>query len=219
MPFSFPKLYPILDASAIPSAGRAEFLERIGQELAAAGATLLEYRNKPGSEAEILADAAILRRAMPRKKVKLILDDRADLVVLTGFDGVHVDGGDISPCEARELLGPGKIIGTYGGTESLLPGILNEPADYLSIGPVFATTTKQTAKAPIGLDGVRRLRAQAGLEAVLVAVGGITLETAPKILEAGASMVAVSAAIFRTADPAAEFRRWMEMLAALTFAQ
>lgn len=212
MSFSFPTIYPILDSAVIPQEGRAEFLRRLGSELADAGVTLLEYRNKTGSEAELLADAAILRSALPAGKVKLILDDRADLVERTGFDGVHVDAGDAAPAEARRLVGPGRVVGTFGGSEALLPGILKEPADYLSIGPVFATTTKQTTKAPIGVEGVRKLRQEAGAGAVLVAVGGITLETAPAVLDAGASVIAVSAAIFRSNDPAAEFRRWKTVL-------
>jgi thiamine-phosphate pyrophosphorylase len=212
MSFSFPKIYPILDSTVIPQVGRAEFLRRLGSELADAGVTLLEYRNKTGSEAELLADAALLRAALPSGKVKLILDDRADLVERAAFDGVHVDAGDAAPAEARRLLGPGRIVGTFGGSEALLPGILKEPADYMSIGPVFATTTKQTTKPPIGVEGVRKLRREAGPGAVLVAVGGMTLERAPAVFEAGASVIAVAAAIFRSADPVAEFRRWKTVL-------
>jgi thiamine-phosphate pyrophosphorylase len=172
----------------------------------------MEYRNKNGTDAEVLADVAILRIAMPAPNIKLILDDRVDLIERAGFDGVHVDAGDLTPSEARRLLGPSRIVGTFGGSDALVPGILEEPADYFSIGPVYSTTTKQTTKASIGPEGVRRLREQAGSEAVLVAVGGITLESAPLVLAAGANTVAVSAAIFRTADPAAEFRRWLEAL-------
>jgi thiamine-phosphate pyrophosphorylase len=150
----------------------------------------------------------VLRQALPAGQVKLILDDRADLVDRLEFDGVHVDAGDVSIAEARRMLGPGRIVGTFGGSDSLLPGILNEPADYLSIGPVFPTTTKETSKTPIGIEGVRRLRGEAGPEAVLVAAAGITLETAGAVLEAGASTVAVAAALFSKEDPAAEFRRW-----------
>jgi len=212
MSFAFPRIYPILDSSSIPPAGREEFLGRLGRSLAETGVTLLEYRNKNGSDAEIVADAEILRRALPADQVKLVLDDRADLVPSIGFDGVHVDAGDLSPAEARRMLGPARIIGTFGGSEELVPGILGEPADYLSIGPVFATTTKQTTKAPIGIEGLRRLRRQAGPEAILVAAAGITLETAPAVLAAGTNTVAVSAAIFRAADPAAEFRRWRAVL-------
>jgi thiamine-phosphate pyrophosphorylase len=210
--FSFPKVYPILDAGTIPQTKRAEFLQRLGAELAEAGVTLLEYRNKSRIEAELLADAAILRAALPVPNVKLILDDRVDLVERAGFDGVHVDAGDAAPAEARRLLGPERIVGTFGGSETLVPGILNEPADYLSIGPIFPTTTKQTTKAAIGAAGVRKLREQAGPNVVLVAVGGVTLETAPDILAAGANVIGVSAAIFRAKDPAGEFRRWLAAL-------
>jgi thiamine-phosphate pyrophosphorylase len=212
MSFSFPKIYPILDSAVIPQVGRVEFLRRLGGELTAAGVTLLEYRNKTGSETELLADAAMLRMALPAGRVKLILDDRADLVMRAGFDGVHVDTGDAAPAEARRLVGPGRIVGTFGGSEALLPGILQEPADYLSIGPVFATTTKRTTKTPIGVEGVRKLRKEAGPHTVLVAVGGVRLENAPAVLAAGASVIAVAAAIFRSADPAAEFRRWKTAL-------
>ncbi len=212
MKFEFPSIYPILDSALIPTADRERFLRELGESLADAGVALLEYRNKTNSDAEVLADAAILRAAMPPANTRLILDDRVHLVEAAGFDGVHVDAGDLTPVEARSRLGPNRIIGTFGGSESLLPDILNEPADYLSIGPVDRTTTKQTTKPPIGIEGVRRLRQQAGPRPVLIAVGGVTLQTAPSILAAGATTVAVAAAIFQAADPAAEFRRWKAAL-------
>lgn len=216
MDFVFPKIYPILDSSFIPTAlaieERREFLHRLGSELTQAGVTLLEYRNKTGADAEIVRDAAVLRAALPGENVKLILDDRADLVEQAGFDGVHVDAGDVSAAEARRLLGPARIVGTFGGSDGFLPGALDAPVDYLAVGPVFATTTKQTSKAPIGVEGVRRLREQAGRERILTAAAGITLETAPAVLEAGASAVAVAAALFGAANPAAEFRRWLAAL-------
>jgi thiamine-phosphate pyrophosphorylase len=213
MAFSFPKIYPILDASFIPATGRAEFLRRLGGSLASAGVTLLEYRNKTGGDAELLADAEILRAALPAKQVKLILDDRADLVEQVGFDGAHVDSGDLSPAEARRLLGPERIVGTFGGGDAgMIPGILATPADYFSIGPVFATRTKQTSLPLIGMDGIRRLRAEAGARPALVAIGGITLATAAEALSAGATVVAIAGALFRQPDPAAELRRWIQEL-------
>jgi thiamine-phosphate pyrophosphorylase len=209
----WPRVYPILDASFIPVTGRADFLRRLGGSLADAGVMLLEYRNKTGAEAELLADAAILRDAMPAEQVKLILDDRADLVEDIGFDGVHVDTGDMKPAEARKLLGHGRIIGTFGGgAAGMVPGILEAPADYFSIGPVFATRTKQTSSPLIGMEGVRRLRAEAGPGPVLAAIGGITLATAAEALSAGATLVAIAGALFRQPDPAAEFRRWLAAL-------
>lgn len=208
MVFSFPKIYPILDSSIIPNRGRAEFLRRLGAGLAEAGVTLLEYRNKTGSSTEILDDAALLRAAMTSPQVKLILDDKADLVEPAGFDGVHVDAGDVSPVDARQIVGPDRIVGTFGGSTEFLPGVLDAPVDYWAVGPVFRTTTKQTDKPPIGPEGVRRMRVQAGPERVLTCAAGITLDTAPLVLAAGATSIAVAAAIFRAADPAAEFRRW-----------
>ncbi len=212
MPIQFPRIYPILDASFLPAFDRIRFLKELGGALTEAGVTLLEYRNKLGSDAELIADAKILREAMPAGRVRLILDDRAELVEAMGFDGVHVAAGAITAAEARRIVGPGRIVGTFGGGESLLPGILAEPADYFAIGPVFTTTTKQTDKQPIGIEGVRKLRKQAGPDVILTAAAGITLETAGLVLAAGASTVAVAAAIFKTTDPASEFRRWHDTL-------
>ena len=212
MQFNFPKVYPILDASIIPSKRRSDFLRGLGASLTDAGVTLLEYRNKESSDSELLADAEALRMSMPSGKVKLILDDRVDLVELAAFDGVHVDAGDLSPERARQLLGSARIVGTFGGSDKLLTGILDAPADYLAVGPVFETRTKQTEKNPIGIDGVRRLREQAGPLVVLSAAAGITLTTAQSVLDAGATMIAVSEAIFRTSHPAEEFERWMKEL-------
>jgi thiamine-phosphate pyrophosphorylase len=212
MKLEFPKVYPILDSSIIPVAGRAGFLRSLGASLADAGLSLLEYRNKTGSDAEIIADAAILRSVLPRENVKLVLDDSVHLVDAVQFDGVHVDDRDLEPNEARRRLGPDRIVGTFGGGEHLLPGVLELPVDYLAIGPVFETRTKRTDKRPIGLQGVRRLREQAGPDVVLSAAAGITLGTAQSVLDAGASMVAVSEAIFRNSDPAGELRRWLNEL-------
>ncbi|HTX76368.1 MAG TPA: thiamine phosphate synthase [Terracidiphilus sp.] len=212
MAWTFPRIYPILDSSQILLTGRDEFLRRLGSELTDAGVTLLEYRNKTGPDTQIRADGDALRIAMPAGKVKLILDDRADLVDGIDFDGVHVDSGDVTVRAARHLVGASRIVGTFAGSDALIPGILSEPADYFAIGPVFTTTTKQTDKPPIGLEGVRRLRAEAGRGLVLTAAAGIRFETAAAVLEAGASTVAVSAALFRTPDPAAEFRRWYAAL-------
>jgi thiamine-phosphate pyrophosphorylase len=212
MHFTFPKVYPILDASFIPAFGRAEFLRKLGGELVEAGVTLLEYRNKTGSDTELLADAEVLRTALPFNQVKLILDDRVDLVEQLSFDGVHVDAGDFTPRAARGLLAPECIVGTFGGNDALLPGVLAEPADYFSIGPVFPTRTKQTTMPSIGIEGIRRLRKEAGTAPALVAVGGITLATAAEALAAGATMVAIAGAIFRQPDPAAEFRKWLAEL-------
>src|SRR5258708_7683722 len=97
MGFLVAKDYPILESSYIPGSGRAEFLNKLGRSLADAGVRLLEYRNKMGSDAEVLADARLLRAAMPLGRVKLVLDDRVDVALAAEFDGVHVDAGDLPP--------------------------------------------------------------------------------------------------------------------------
>jgi len=210
MTFVLPRVYPILDSAYIPFAGRVAYLDQLGQALAVAGVKLLEYRNKPGTDAEVLADARQLRAAMPG--TTLILDDRVDVALAAGFHGVHVDAGDLPPADARALMGAEAVIGTSASSEAQLREALRGPADYIAFGPVFPTTTKQTSAPPIGVEGVRRFRALAGPDTKLVAAAGITLETASAILAAGADSVAISAAIFNQADPAAEFNRWIALL-------
>src|ERR1700735_2110759 len=119
-----PRLYPILDASILPARGRVQFLQRIGNSLADAGVTLLEYRNKTGLDDNVLADAEVLRRAMPPGQVKLVLDDRVHLVKMAGLDGAHVDAGDMSPADARAILGTEQIVGTFGGSDKLVDNVL-----------------------------------------------------------------------------------------------
>jgi thiamine-phosphate pyrophosphorylase len=214
MGFNLTVVYPILDSSFIPAglpaAGRAEFLDRLGRSMAEAGVRLMEYRNKDGADAEVLADARILRKAMPG--VTLVMDDRVDVALAADFDGAHVDAGDLPVADARRLLGTDRVVGTSAGSEAQLLEALASGADYIAFGPVYPTTTKHTLAPTIGLEGVRRFRQLAGPSPALVAAAGITLEAAPAILEAGANSVAVAAAIFGCEDPAAEYRRWMARL-------
>ncbi len=177
-----------------------------------AGIRLLEYRNKTGTDAEVLADARVLRAAMLSGEVKLVLDDRVDVALAAGFDGVHVDAGDLPTADARILLGPGRIVGTSASSEAVLQAEMSGPVDYVAFGPIFPTMTKQTSAMPIGIEGVKRFRSIAGTETILVAAAGITLATAPAILEAGADAVAVAAAIFKKDDPAAELQAWLRAL-------
>jgi thiamine-phosphate pyrophosphorylase len=155
----FPRVYPILDSSVIPNSGRAVFLDRLGRSMADAEVRLLEYRNKTGTDAEVLADARILRSAM--SVATLIMGDRVDVAMAAHFDGVHVDGGDLSPSDARLLLGGEATIGTSASSEAELHAALGSGADYIAFGPVFPTTTKQTSALPIGIDGVSRFRSLA----------------------------------------------------------
>jgi thiamine-phosphate pyrophosphorylase len=205
-------VYPILDASFLPRVNRLAVLTALGQSLCDAGVTLLEYRCKTLSDADLLAEALALRAAMPASHVRLVLDDRLELVLSARFDGAHLDAGDATPEQGRALLGEQAMIGTSASSDRELRQALVAPVDYIAFGPIFPTATKQTVATPIGIAGVETFRAIAGSRPILVAAAGITLATAPAIVAAGADSVAVAAALFTAADPAAEFRRWMDRL-------
>src|SRR5271156_5456624 len=140
-----PPLYPILDASILPAHGAAREaqLRSLIEELLAAGVSLLQYRNKLGTEGEILADANFLRKVMPFGSCTLILNDYPSLAVEAGFDGVHLGQLDMAPEEARSIVGAERILGVSTHNPEQLAEAELTSADYLAIGPVFATSSKQ----------------------------------------------------------------------------
>lgn len=202
----FPSLYPILDAGFLPTEleGRHSFLRTLIPELADAGVSILQYRNKQGSEAEIRADARVMREAAGRR-LKLILNDWPALAVEAGFDGVHVGQQDIQPRAAREIVGANRIVGVSTHNEAQLRAAELEQVDYIAIGPVFATSSKVNPDPVVGLEGIRLARGIT--RKPVVAIGGITLETAARVRAAGADSVAVISAIFRPGDNPAELAK------------
>ena len=198
----FPSLYPILDAGYLAGVeDRAGFLRRLVRELAAVGVAILQYRNKAGGEAQILADARAMREAAGPETL-LILNDFPGLAVEAGFDGVHVGQTDMNPAEARAIVGPGRIVGVSTHNEAQLRATARQPVDYIAFGPVFATPTKENPDPVVGLEGVRQARCLT--RRPLVAIGGITLENAAAVREAGADSVAVISAIFAPGGDAAK---------------
>jgi thiamine-phosphate pyrophosphorylase len=195
----FPPLYPILDAVFLPSntTHRQDTLTRLVTSLVSAGVEILQYRNKQGSEAEILRDAEVIRAASPG--LTLILNDYAYLTTQAGFDGVHLGQQDMPPREARALLGSETIIGISTHNDAQLRAADREPVDYIAIGPVFATLSKANPDPLIGLDGVRLARRLTAKP--LIAIGGITHESAAYVWRAGADSVAVISAIFSNGQP------------------
>lgn len=193
---SFPSLYPILDSSYLAGAAdRAGTLQQIIRDLASAGVEILQYRNKSEDEFQILADARALREAAAGTGLLLIINDYPAVAVQAGFDGVHVGQTDMPPDEARRILGPGKILGVSTHNEAQLRAAASQPVDYVAIGPVFPTATKQNPDPVIGLEGVQRARQLT--RKPLVAIGGITAANAPAVLRAGADSVAIISAIFK----------------------
>ncbi|MBZ5599791.1 MAG: thiamine phosphate synthase [Acidobacteriia bacterium] len=180
-----PRLYPILDTSCFPD---PEALLLAAEELVAAGVTLLQYRNKTGNARQMLDQALELRRRLG-SSVKLIMNDRADLCLAATFDGVHVGQDDLSSEGARKVIGEGLWLGVSTHNPEQVSEADRTSADYLAIGPVFATSSKVNPDPVIGLEGVRRARALT--RKPLVAIGGITRANCGSVIDAGADSVAV----------------------------
>ena len=132
----------------------------------------------------------------------LILNDWPELAVEAGFDGVHVGQTDVSPAEARAIVGPGKIVGVSTHNEAQLRAADRQPVDYIAVGPVYATATKENPDPVVGLEGVRLAR---GLtRKPLVGIGGISAENAAAVRQAGADSLAVISGIFAPGGDAAK---------------
>lgn len=191
----FPRLYPILDAELVlHEAGdeRHALLRRLVRELAEAGVEILQYRNKRDPDAAVVEDARAMKAVAG--EMRLILNDRAPLVAACGWDGVHVGQEDLAPRQARLLVGERAVVGFSTHNEEQIVAAMEEPVDYLAVGPVFTTMNKVNPDPVIGLEGVRRARRLT--DRPLVAIGGITRETVRAVIEAGADSVAVIGAIF-----------------------
>lgn len=187
-----PRLYAIIDADLLTRRGVR--LRKFAVGLSAAGVTLIQYRNKSGSPQEILTAAASLREVFNKADCQLILNDRPDLAVLATFDGVHVGQTDLSPDDARRVLTTNQIVGVSTHNDDQVRAADLTSADYIAIGPVFATGTKEDPDPVVGLEGVRRARVLTAKP--LVAIGGITRANARSVIEAGADSVAVISALF-----------------------
>jgi thiamine-phosphate pyrophosphorylase len=197
------RLYVMVDAEVL--AARNVSLAAFARDLRAAGVELVQYRDKNGSPQEVLRAASILREAMSGSGCKLILNDRADLAVLANFDGVHVGQGDLSPADARRVVGPDRIVGVSTHTPEQVRIADQSCADYIAIGPVFATGTKPDASPVVGLEGVRRARAFTTKP--LVAIGGITRANARSVIDSGADSIAVISALFAPNESTAQLAR------------
>jgi thiamine-phosphate pyrophosphorylase len=164
-------------------------IEGFARELRDAGIRFLQYRDKDASDEIVLERAALLRIIFPASDSCLILNDRVPLVHAAGFDGVHVGQEDLSPAEVRAMLGPEVLIGVSTHSEGQLLMAADGPADYVAIGPVYATASKLLPEPVVGLEGVRSARVMTTKP--LVAIGGINRSNCSAVIEAGADSVAV----------------------------
>jgi thiamine-phosphate pyrophosphorylase len=199
---NLPKLYAIVDVScfALPLRTTAAIVDYT-KDLVDGGASFIQYRNKVGTTREMLSDARELRRVLATE-VTLIMNDRADICIAAGYEGVHVGQDDLSPEGARTVIGPQRILGVSTHNLEQLAAADAGPADYIAYGPVFATSSKRNPEAVIGLDGLRAARA--ATRKPLVAIGGITRANAKSVVDAGADSVAVIADLLSSPRKVAE---------------
>ena len=163
------------------------------------GVTCVQLREKKCSTREFIAEALAVRDFLKWRGVPLIINDRVDVALAVGADGVHLGQGDLPLAEARAILGESKLIGI--SAESLRDAVAaeNAGADYLGVSPIFATPTKTDTAAPLGLEGLRAIRRQVKLP--LVAIGGLNAGNAAAVIGGGADGVAVVSAIVAADDP------------------
>ena len=194
MSFELPKVYPLTDVG-MTGLSHAEQTRR----LAIGGASLVQVREKALSVNEFYSEAELALETARKLGVRLLINDRVDIALTLGADGVHLGQDDLPPEQARKLLGDQAIIGysTHNVAQALDARAL--PLNYIAVGPIFATTTKTDTSPVLGLEGLRAIRDAVG-DIPLVAIGGITGENAASVLGAGADSVAVIGGLLSKPD-------------------
>jgi thiamine-phosphate pyrophosphorylase len=206
-----PRLYAILDAELTVS--RTLDPLQVADAWLAAGVRLIQLRAKTMASGAMLELALAIARRVRAAGATFILNDRADLARLAGADGVHVGQDDLAPEAVRAIVGPDAIVGLSTHTLAQVRAAMGLPVDYLAVGPVYATPTKGgAADPPIGVEGVRVAEREVqALGTPIVAIGGITLATAPEVMAAGASSVAVISDLL-SPDPGRRAREYLQVL-------
>lgn len=200
-----PRLYVIIDAALlrIPAHDCA-------QQLAEAGVRLVQYRNKAGSALKLLEVSRELLSVLSPYGASLIVNDRADIAALANARGVHVGQEDLEVAQARQIVGPGSRVGVSTHNLEQFRRAAATSADYIAVGPVFATSSKANPDPVVGTDFIRQVRPLT--DKPIVAIGGITVERAASVIAAGADSVAVISDLLRAPDPGARARQYLEAL-------
>lgn len=208
MKFELPRLYPITDRR-LSGLSHAEQVERLCE----GGARLIQLREKLLSPKEFYREAEAAVGAARRWGARVVINDRADVALALGADGVHLGQDDLPPAAARALLGERAIIGFSTHSIAQAEEAAGMPLNYVAIGPIFQTSSKDDPDPVVGLGGLRRVRESLGETLPLVAIGGITRERARAVVEAGAGSVAVIGALLKVESPAQITRLTREFLA------
>lgn len=204
---ALPPLYVILDAALLPPDAVA-----LTESLLRAGARLFQYRDKSSSPRELLQAAQALTVTILQRGGSFIVNDRPDIARIAAATGVHLGQDDISIPAARAVAGEESWIGISTHNLGQLERAVDSDADYIAVGPVFETHSKDRLDPVVGLEFVRQARQLTSKP--LVAIGGITLERARQVRDAGADSIAVISDILKARDPAARVRQFLEILSA-----
>jgi thiamine-phosphate pyrophosphorylase len=200
------RFYPILDAGLLARAGVDPLV--LAQALVGAGARLVQYRHKAPYTRDAYQQAKAVGRIVQQAGGRYIVNDRADIALMLDADGVHVGQDDLPPAAVRQIAGDRLLVGFSTHNEEQLRAGEREPVDYLALGPIFGTASKENPDPVVGVEQLRRLSALATKP--LVAIGGITRERAPAVLEAGADSLAVLSDLLAEELPA-RAREWVRL--------
>ena len=209
MGLTLPRLYAIVDTTVAARQGWQP--SALARAYLAGGGRLLQVRAHEVSSAGLLDLCDVIVQDGHASGATIIVNDRADIALLSGADGVHVGQDDLPIRAARRLLGRGALVGISTHTPEQIEAALPEPVSYVAVGPVFTTRTKATGETEVGLELVRRAAKQAAGRPV-VAIGGITLARAAAVIEAGASTVAVITDLLAGGPPDARVRAYVAAL-------
>lgn len=204
---TLPRFYPVLDTAAALARGLDPV--RAASEILEGGARILQFRHKAFLSREAFAWLEQIAALARQAGAMFVVNDRADLAKLAAA-ALHVGQDDLPPSIARRVVGASAVVGYSTHNEAQLRAALAEHADYLALGPIFGTATKENPDPSVGLEELRRLRPLA--DRPLVAIGGITRANAAAVLAAGADSVAVIADLF-SGDLRTRTREWMQLCA------
>ncbi len=204
MPLVIPPLYAIIDAALLRTSELA-----FAQMLAEVGVTLIQYRHKQAAPRDYFHTSVALANFSRPRGIRIVINDRPDIAMLADAGGVHVGQEDLGVEPARQIVGPDCWVGVSTHDEEQLRRAAATSADYIAVGPVYPTTTKERPDAVVGVEFV--LRARALTAKPIVAIGGISLERAEAVWRAGADSLAVAGDLLNAKNPAERARQYLQL--------
>ncbi|MGB7025540.1 MAG: thiamine phosphate synthase [Candidatus Acidiferrales bacterium] len=198
----FPPVYAVLDEDLLSMPA-----PQYAQELISAGVDLIQYRAKHLPARKYLEVCSNLAETLANRDARFIVNDRPDIAAMIGAGGVHVGQEDLPPEEARRICGSGRWVGVSTHNLQQVRAAAKTSADYIAVGPIFSTSTKEKPDAVVGTSFIREARKLT--QKPIVAIGGITRERAAEVYEAGADSIAVIRDLLATRDPAERAREFL----------